>query len=133
MAGNGERVAVEVIGTVFSQAEDEALREATRKMIAPLVKLADVSPELRAAALAVPPLGVDIATLPYTATDIAAHLACFVEDGKLRINERGAYEAVNVSDPGVSEARRFTQEILAGWPDDAAEKIVSVFDEKEEG
>lgn len=129
MAELDNRIA-SLVGTLHNMAEDRALREATRSLIAPLVERSTASRALKDKALTRPPSGVHPSDLPdWTAEEIAQHVAGFVEDGKLVLNERGAYDLGEKPEPSVKEALRYANTILseAGWPDDLAFSILVVF------
>ena len=120
----------QLIGSLYGLATDKALRESTRALIAPLVERASVSRALKDAALSAPPLGVmpeEVSTL--APEDVAESMGGFVESGSLRINERGAYELMNIPDPSVHEALKHATVILveAGWTMEQSASILTVF------
>jgi hypothetical protein len=121
----------EIIGQVFNLLTHKALREVTREIITPLVQAASVAKKHKLRALSVPPQGVHPDELEHENDAVTDALAHLIEAGVLTLNARGAYEYVGTKppEPNTAEAIKHAAEILDGWPEDAAQKILAVLEE----
>ena len=117
----------EIIGAVFNGITNKRLREATREIIAPLVKLAEVDEQLKVAALSPRPTSMHPDEMEHDRQDIRESLASLIESGALTLNARGGYELTNAPpEPNTAEAIKHAGRILKGWPDEAKAKILAV-------
>lgn len=122
-----ERLYEEISGHVYDTAADRRIIETTRDIIRPLIERADVSDELKAAALSPGTVGVHPDELEYDRGDITAAMAGMIQGDLVTLTAAGAYELTDKPrDPDTEEAVKSATKILAGWPEPEVNKILSV-------